>query len=162
MVSLGNTPRAKKIALPDPNGHWHFPETMGKDKIGFVYVIRDTILQRGYIGKKMYREQGQINKGKETDWREYMSSSRTMEALFKHRPKEEFQFICLEEYESKSGLSFAETWTLCIVEAPTTPIWYNTRIEKVAWNVRENITFRHKDRLNMITDWSDIGQDFKA
>ena len=162
MVSLGNLKRAPVIKKPEPNGHWHFPEPMGVNKVGFVYAIRDTVLKRGYLGKKFYRHQGLTRGGEEYPWRSYRSSSRTMAALFAHRPIEEFQFVCIEEYETKSGLSFAETWSLCQVEAPTTPLWYNTRIEKVAWTVRENITLRHKQRLAMITDWSDIGQDFKA
>lgn len=154
MVSLGNIPKAPKIALPKPNGHWQFPEIMGINKVGFVYVIRDLVLKRGYIGKKFYRQQGLLKGGTEYPWRNYKSSSTTMSQLMSARPAEEFEFICLEEYESKSGLGFAETWTLCMVEAPTTPIWYNTRIEKVAWNVRENVTFRHKERLEMVQDWS--------
>lgn len=153
MLDLGNIPKAPKILMPNPNGHWQFPEKMGIGKVGFIYAIRDLVLKRGYIGKKLYRHQGQINKGQEYPWRTYKTSSRTMEALFKARPIEEFEFICIEEYETKSGLSYAETWTLCYVEAPTTPIWYNTRIEKVAWNVRENITFRHKERVDKLTEW---------
>lgn len=159
MVSLGNIPRAPKINRPSVNGHWWFPKPMGIGKVGFVYVIRDPILKRAYLGKKMYRQQGQVNKGLETNWRSYKTSSRTMEGLFSQRPIEEFEFIVLEEYETKSGLSFAETWSLCMVEAPTTPNWYNTRIEKVAWNVRENVTFTHKHRLELVQDWSKIGKD---
>ena len=157
MVSLGNMQRAPKILPTKPNGHWVFPEVMGINKVGFVYAIRDLVLKRGYIGKKQYRVQGLVKGGQETDWRKYASSSTTMAQIMKERPKDEFEFFVIEEYETKSGLSFAETWSLCMVEAPTTPLWYNTRIEKVAWAVRENVTFRHKERLAMVTDWSNVG-----
>jgi hypothetical protein len=126
---------------------------MGVGKVGFVYAIRDLVLQRGYIGKKQYFKRGQINKGEETNWKYYKSSSKTMAPLFAARPIEEFEFVCIEEYATPSGLSYAETWTLCAVEAPTTLKWYNTRIEKVAWNVKEPVTFRHKERMNQLMVW---------
>jgi hypothetical protein len=148
-------PGVKKTPLPKANGHWRFPEAMGKGKVGFVYMIRDLILHKYYVGKKQYRKAGQINKGEESDWRYYKTSSRTMAATFAARPIEEFDFFVIEEYETKSGLSFAETWTLCQLEAPTTPMCYNTRIEKVAWAVREGITFRHKARLEEAMQWPD-------
>jgi hypothetical protein len=158
MVSLGNIPKAPSIKASNPNGHWVFPEKMGMDgKVGFVYAIRDLVLKRGYIGKKQYRVLGVTKGGEETAWRKYKSSSTTMSQLFAQRPIDEFEFYCIEEYSTKSGLSFAETWSLCMVEAPTTPNWYNTRIEKVGWTVRENVTFRHKQRLAAVSDWSDVG-----
>jgi len=157
MVSLGNMQRSPKILLPKPNGQWIFPEVMGVNKVGFIYAIRDLVLKRAYLGKKQYRVQGLLKGGQETAWRTYKSSSTTMAQIMAARPKEEFEYFVIEEYATKSGLSFAETWSLCHVEAPTTPLWYNTRIEKVAWAVKENVTFRHKERLDMVTDWSTVG-----
>jgi hypothetical protein len=61
---------------------------------------------------------------------------------------EEFDFICLEQYQTKGTLSYSETWSLCYVEAPTNDRWYNRLIEKVSWNVKEAITDRHKERLD--------------
>lgn len=129
------------------NGHWLFPEGMGNDKEGFVYVIRDKILERFYLGKKTYFVKSKTIKRSESNWRNYISSSKLLKIMFEERPKKEFDFICLEEYKFRGALSYAETWTLCKVEAPTTSIWYNTRIEKVSWPVKENITDRHKERL---------------
>jgi len=133
------------------NGHWHFCEQMGgKEYVGFIYVIRDNYLERFYLGKKMYRGMGVANKGKESNWKRYMSSSKALAEMFKERPMEEFDFICLEQYKTKGTLSYSETWSLCLVEAPTNKCWYNTLIEKVSWNVKEPITKRHKDRLEEI------------
>jgi len=91
-----------------------------------------------------------LNKGMESNWRKYVSSSNLLKTMFGERPKEEFDFVCLEQYEMKGALSYAETWTLCLVEAPTTEDWYNTRVEKVSWRVRERITERHKERLERV------------
>jgi len=128
------------------NGHWQFPERMG-DGVGFIYVIRDNVLQRFYLGKKSFSKSAGYGDRQGSGWRYYTTSSKTIAGILTVRPMEEFDFICLEQYNSKSGLSYAETWTLCFVEAPTSTQWYNTRIEKVSWAVKEGVTERHKRRL---------------
>jgi hypothetical protein len=141
------------------NGHWQFPAQMGgKESVGFIYVIRDNFLKRFYLGKKQYRGTGKLNKGKESDWRKYKSSSKLLLEMFKERPSEEFDFICIEEYKAKGALAYGETWSLCLVEAPTTLGWYNTRIEAISWSVKEGITDRHKDRLNKTITWEKFNE----
>jgi len=140
-----------KIEKKFDNGHWDFPEQMGVG-VGFIYVIFDRYLQRAYLGKKSYYGAGVLNKGVESNWRKYTSSSKTLKELLAERPREEFEFICLEQYNTKGTLSYSETWSLCHVEAPTSKIWYNHLIGKVSWNVREPITLRHKERLTTILE----------
>lgn len=137
------------------NGHWKFPEQMGTG-VGFIYVIRDNVLKRFYLGKKSFYGAGKLNKGKESNWRKYMSSSKLLAEMLKERPKEEFEFICIEQYKTKGTLSYSETWTLCFVEAPTNKMWYNTLIEKVSWPVKEPITQRHKDRLYAVMHFQEL------
>lgn len=135
------------------NGHWSFPEQMGINKVGFIYVIQDIYLKKAYLGKKLFYGFGKLNKGKESNWRKYSSSSKDLNMMIKERPVEEFNFVCLEQYNTKGTLSYSETWSLCFVEAPTSKDWYNRLIEKVSWPVKEPITQRHKDRLNKILNW---------
>ena len=133
------------------NGLWSFPEQMGgKEYTGFIYIIRDDYMNRFYLGKKNYRSTRGANKGKEMDWRRYTSSSKLVNEMFLERPKSEFSFFCVEQYKTKGTLSYAETWSLCHVEAPTTDDWYNGLIEKVSWKVKEPISLRHKDRMRRI------------
>lgn len=135
------------------NGHWHFDKQMGTGKhSGFIYVIRDNYLKRFYLGKKFYKINNKRSAAFKSDsnWRTYISSSSTVKILLDNRPLDEFDFIVVEEYEKRGAVSYAETWTLCNVEAPTSVTWYNKRIEEVAWNVNENITDKHKLRLNRI------------
>jgi len=142
-----------KKAIVKPNGHWKFPQQMGTGKVcGFVYVIRDSYLGRFYLGKKFYKSNGRLTKGQESNWREYQSSSSTLKLMLQERPWEDFECICLEEYVARGAVSYAETWSLCHVEAPTTSKWYNTRIEEISWNVKEGITARHKERLQRVID----------
>jgi hypothetical protein len=153
---LGQLPTQGNKFIPKlNNGHWLFPEQMG-DGVGFIYVIRDNYLKRFYLGKKLYYGHGKLNNGVESKWRNYTSSSKVLKELLKARPAEEFDFVCLEQYKTKGALSYSETWTLCFVEAPTDSKWYNTRIEKVSWNVREPISQRHKDRLHSVINFEEI------
>jgi len=141
------------------NGHWHFPEQMG-DGVGFIYVIRDAYLRRFYLGQKRFKGTGKINGGKESNWRNYKTSSKLMADLFKERPLDEFEFICIEQYKTKGCLTYAETWSLCLVEAPTTVDWYNKRLERISWNVTERITDRHKERLQRVISWDIFNELF--
>jgi hypothetical protein len=145
--------KCSKTPIKKPNGHWDFPEAMDtRGYVGFIYVLFDTYLKRAYLGKKFYRGNGVKNKGVESDWKKYISSSKVMKEIFAERPRDEFEFICLEQYKMRGALSYAETWSLCFVEAPTSEQWYNTRIEKVSWNVNEPVSDRHKCRLNEVLE----------
>jgi hypothetical protein len=136
------------------NGHWLFPEQLGIG-VGFIYVIRDNYLRRCYLGKKQFFGMGKLNRGEESDWRHYESSSNILKAHFKERPRHEFEFIAIEQYRTKGTLAYSETWSLCIVEAPTTKDWYNVLIPKVTWDtIKESITKRHKERLQKVLDWA--------
>ena len=139
------------------NGHWLFPEQMGgKEHIGFIYVVRDNYLKRFYLGKKQFYSKAKVSRGVEENWREYATSSKILKEMFKERPRSEFEFICLEQYKTAGTVSYSETWTLCLVEAPTNKMWYNTRIEKVSWPVKEPVTERHKARLNATLSFCDM------
>jgi len=148
MKFVGTAPGAPQIKVIPANGHWLFPETMGIG-VGFVYVIYDIFMRRAYIGKKNYFFKG-LKSGPSSDWKKYVSSSKLLALMLEERPKEDFEFICLEQYNTKGTLSYAETWSICHVEAPTTANWYNTLIPKVSWNVKEPISERHKQRLTNI------------
>lgn len=154
MRFTGTLPKTIKREYPKfNNGHWEFPEQMGaKEYVGFIYVIYDTVLDRAYLGKKQFYGTGQINKGKDSNWKRYTSSSKVLNSLLQVRPRDEFDFICIEQYKTKGTLSYSESWSLCIAEAPTSNVFYNTLIEKVTWNVKERITDRHKERLASILE----------
>ncbi len=154
MAYVGTLPQFERVNLPTfNNGHWVFDEQMGgPEYVGFIYVIYDTVLNRAYLGKKQYRGTGVNNKGQESNWRKYTSSSKLLAELLKERPKSEFEFLCIEQYRTKGTLSYSETWSLAMVEAPTSNVFYNTLIEKVSWNVKEPITERHKRRIQELLE----------
>lgn len=131
------------------NGHWEFPQQLDfEHAFGFVYIIVDDMEPAFYIGKKNFRGNGKANKGKQSNWRTYTSSSTIMNELLKQHERSSFRFIVLEQYYNRGSLPYAETWSQCVAEVPTNNhVTYNRFIDSVSWKVTEPITDRHKKRL---------------
>jgi hypothetical protein len=147
--STGN--RIRRSKEQEGNGHWEFPENLGgKEYFGFVYAIFDPKTKRGYIGKKQFFGTGKLNKGQDSNWRRYTSSCKELNEEIRLRGIQNFSFIVLEQYKIRGTLGWAEVWSQCIAETPTSNVWYNGLIEKVSWTVKEAITDRHKERLSQI------------
>jgi len=134
------------------NGHWDFTEQLDHENaFGFIYLIKDKNNGMMYIGKKIFRGNGKLNKGKPSNWRTYTSSSKDINALIEENGIDSFEFHVLEQYYTRGGLSWAETWSQCFVEVPTNNhIWYNRFIDKVQWRSSEVVSLRHRKRLNKL------------
>jgi hypothetical protein len=135
------------------NGHWNFPEQLDHENaFGFVYLMRNSETKMMYLGKKLFRGTGKSNKGKQSNWRTYTSSSKDINALIEEYGIDTFEFYVLEQYYTRGGLSWAETWSQCHVEVPTNNhIWYNRFIDKVQWRSSEIVSARHRRRLSKLT-----------
>ncbi len=135
-------------------GHWYSAglELEPEVAVGFVYLIVDTETKQKYIGKKNFSGRGKLNKGKESNWKTYSSSSTYLQKLIKEKGEDKFAFIILEQYYTVGGLSFAETWSQVVSETPSKNEEYMNRfIDKVTWKVTEPVTERHKKRLKYYT-----------
>lgn len=143
------------------NGHWIFCEELDSNNaFGFIYIIKEKSTNMMYIGKKLFRGTGKTNNGKQSNWKTYTSSSKDLNAIINEKGKDAFDFYVLEQYYTRGGLSWAETWSQCYVEVPTNNhIWYNRFIDKVQWRSTEHITIRHKERLKQITENLQHGTD---
>jgi hypothetical protein len=139
----------KQNKKPFDNGHWVFPEQLDfENAFGFVYLMIRKSTGMMYLGKKFFRGAGKSNKGKQSNWRTYTSSSKDVNAMIEESGLEDFEFIVLEQYYTRGGLSWAETWSQCHVEVPTNNhIWYNRFIDKVQWRSTEVVTTQHRKRL---------------
>jgi hypothetical protein len=136
------------------NGHWDYPETLGTASyVGFIYVIKDVVNSKLYLGKKSFRGSGVLNKGQKSNWPWYISSSKELSESVKMNGKDNFEFIAIEQYATKGGLSYAETWSLCHVHALVhKEKWYNGMIGEISWKIREPPTQRHIERLHNVMD----------
>jgi hypothetical protein len=97
---------------------------------------------------------GKVNKGIESNWKYYISSNKDIDMLTRLLkakdldPSSIFDFVCIEEYCTKGGLSFAEVWCLVTAEIPSNRhIFYNSLINGVSWPVKERVTPKTKSRL---------------
>ena len=151
-MNLVVPPTTFKLPPASKNGHWDFPEDMYSAKhAGFVYAVYDKVLGCGYIGKKHFHSVTQARKV-ESDWKSYMTSSNTLKSHFDVRPKEEFEFICLELYSNRGDLCYAESWSIITAKALESNAWYNRGVESVGWKVKVPPTARHKARLSAIIE----------
>lgn len=134
--------------------HWEYSSAPNPDSAaGFVYLIVNEPENRMYIGRKFYRVRRGRRKGKHHLWGAYTSSSRQLNEDIRRLGKDNFKFYILEEYDTLGGLSWAETWSLCRVRVPEeNDLWYNRRIEKVAWASPEQVTERHRRRLDYLVN----------
>lgn len=148
-----NTARTRKVKDERPNGHWSFPEQLGGKYFGFIYLIRNKQSGRMYIGKKQFEGSGKVNRGQETNWRNYTSSCKALQEDIERLGKDAFEFHVLEQYKIRGSLGFAETWSLMHVEAPAhRDVWYNMLVNKISWSVKEGISLRHKQRIKQLTE----------
>lgn len=142
------------LVRPPPisdTGHWSrsVRDLDPENAAGFVYMIIEKSTGKKYIGKKNFRGRGAKNKGVESNWKSYSSSSKYLNELIKTHGKDAFEFIILEQYFTHGGLSFAEVWSQVVMETPSNnEEFINRFIDKVTWKVTEPVTSRHKKRLN--------------
>lgn len=101
-------------------GHWLLSEgiVINENTFGFIYEITNTITSKKYIGKKQCKSKlkrkplkGKKNKRieiKESDWKEYTSSSNELNEDIKKYGKDKFLFKILRACGSKWELAYFE------------------------------------------------------
>jgi len=115
-----------------------------------VYIIVQKSTGRMYIGRKNFRSLSKLNKGKQSNWRDYTSSSKSLNALLQTAGYSDFLFFAVEQYYTPGGLGWGETWSQCHVETASRDRFLNRMIESVSWKSKESISARHKARLDAI------------
>jgi predicted transcriptional regulator len=108
-------------------GHWSFPLEFDPEQfVGFVYRITHISTGRIYIGKKIFwssiRKIVKNRKNrkkiiKESDWRKYTGSSKSLNEEINKFGKDQFKFEILSLHECKSTLAWEETRILVINDA---------------------------------------------
>lgn len=107
-------------------GHWVGLEADPDNYLGFVYLIEDLTTGRKYIGKKNFwvskpKVRGCKSKSqdkgspkwkqccwKESNWKVYKGSSKTLAKHMKDNPKNEYRYTILHHCRSKGVLSYTE------------------------------------------------------
>jgi hypothetical protein len=130
------------------NGHWRFPKQLDYLKAhGFVYLVREMNTGQFYIGRKNFRSEAKATIGKQLDWRTYLSSSKKLQEKLEKMGLSKFEFYVLDQYYSKGGVGWAETWSQAFAATPVNPLCINRIVEGVTWKSTEDITPLHRERI---------------
>jgi hypothetical protein len=149
IIKVGIERRRNKRDGQPANGHWRFDKPLGVNgEFGFIYLIRDRLADKMYIGKKQFLGAGKANRGQPTNWPWYSSSCKELCEQIRVNGKDMFEFYVLEQYKNRGTLGYAETWSLMFAETPTNRHrFYNGLVNKVSWTVKETISMKHRERL---------------
>lgn len=119
------------------NPWWHnkapFVET--KNHAGFVYIITDLETNKKYIGKK-FLTSTRAQKGKtrrvtsESNWRDYWSSSKELQALIEAKGKDKFKREIMVLGKTKGEVNFAEVFAQMLAGVLESDDWINDAINK--------------------------------
>lgn len=130
------------------NGHWQFTKQLDYLKAhGFIYLVRERNSGLFYIGRKNFRSEAKATKGKQSNWRTYLSSSTKLQEKLNQIGIEKFDFYVLDQYYTKGGVGWAETWSQAFAATPVNPLCINRIVEGVTWKSTEDITPLHRERI---------------
>lgn len=134
-------------------------EDIPKKTVGFIYIIINKINNKKYIGKKLltkaaYKTVNKIKKKirKESDWRDYYSSSDILLKDIEFFGKENFERIILYFCTNKTELNFLEEELQYKFKVLRNEDWYNS-------NIRSRF-FKNRI-LNKIVDIEEIYNTYK-
>jgi hypothetical protein len=116
-------------------GHWQCNIPPVDGAIGFIYKITNLIDNRQYIGKKLQvfkttkkalKNRTNKRRGtKESDWKTYTGSSKSLNSDIEKLGKENFKFEILHWCKNKMELSFHETKFIIDNDAVFSKKFYN-------------------------------------
>ncbi len=130
------------------NGHWLFDKQLDYLKAhGFIYLVKERVSGQFYIGRKNFRSEAKATKGKQSNWRSYLSSSTKLQEKLQQIGIEKFDFYVLDQYYTKGGVGWAETWSQAFAATPVNPLCINRIVEGVTWKSTEDITPLHRERI---------------
>ena len=109
---------------PDPTSHF-----------GFVYIITNKKTSKCYIGCKQYWHYKKGKKARQSNWKVYMGSSKSLTEDIKKLGKRNFKFEMLAEYKNKRSLRYYECYyqmkynvLASVLEGTDEPAFYNNYV----------------------------------
>lgn len=110
-----------------------------KENYGFVYIITDNQTGKQYIGRKYFWSTRKVKNKKrrqksESDWKNYYSSSKTINDLYKEYGPSRFKREILSLHDTKGQVNYNETKLLFqkdvleAVDSNGKRIYYNDNI----------------------------------
>jgi hypothetical protein len=91
--------------------HWEYKTKPDKEnQFGFVYLITNKKTGKAYIGCKQYWNYRKNKKFKESNWKIYMGSSKSLLEDINKLGKKYFNFKIIAEFENKRSLKYYECY----------------------------------------------------
>ena len=116
--------------------HWKYagkPDI--ESKFGFVYIITNKKTGKAYIGCKQYWHYKKGKKARQSNWKVYMGSSKSLIEDIKKLGKRNFKFEMLAEYKNKRSLRYYECYyqmkynvLASVLEGTDEPAFYNNYV----------------------------------
>lgn len=134
---------------------WNFNEKpideadVPEKAIGFIYLITNNVTGKLYLGRKLLTKAGtKVVAGtkkkirKDSDWKEYWSSSPDLQLQIVEHGKENFKREILMFATTKSSLNYMEEMALHIVGALESDKWANGNIRAKVFrrNLQKTLT----------------------
>jgi hypothetical protein len=110
-----------------------FTSDQAEGYYGFVYIIRNNLTGRAYIGRKYFSKastkqvKGKRKKiRKASDWENYWSSSEELKQEIKNQGKENFTRTILHLCKTRASCSYYETYEILVRGALLSDTYYNS------------------------------------
>lgn len=150
------------------NGHWEYPINIDVNEwFGFIYRIIELHTGREYIGKKQFwsitrkKVSGRKNRKvitKESDWKTYTGSSKSLNDSIENNGKENYAFFIESLHETKGSLFYAEVEKQIkenvlreMLDDGITPKYYNRQISGVKFIPSNPTTKEEYTNINNYT-----------
>lgn len=94
-------------------GHWVYNTDFDPEEFfGFVYIITNNTNDMKYLGRKQFGTYKKRKRIKESNWKKYSGSSKSLAAAIKEDGKENFTFDIFRLYTTRGGLVYWENYYL--------------------------------------------------
>ena len=116
--------------------HWKYTSKPDiENKFGFVYIITNKKTGKAYIGCKQYWHYKKGKKARQSNWKVYTGSSKSLTEDIKKLGKRNFKFEMLAEYKNKRSLRYYECYyqmkynvLASVLEGTDEPAFYNNYV----------------------------------
>ena len=116
--------------------HWKYASKPDiENKFGFVYIITNKKTGKAYIGCKQNWHYKKGKKARQSNWKVYMGSSKSLTEDIKKLGKRNFKFEMLAEYKNKRSLRYYECYyqmkynvLASVLEGTDEPAFYNNYV----------------------------------
>ena len=101
----------KRATSSTKRSHWKYTKNPNvQTMFGFVYIITNIKIKKAYVGCKQYWHYKKTKRARQTNWKSYMGSSKSLLEDIDKLGKKHFSFKILAEFKNKRSLRYYECY----------------------------------------------------